>query len=176
MSEDQAIYNSNFPSEVLATMRLVTVRHYGFDGRIHQGQIVVNQECEHDIAAIFADLLRLKFPIHQVVPIARYHWSDKESIGARNTSAFNYRHATGPGVSGNHLSRHAFGRAIDLNPYENPFVTAGGHSARPYHPGAKGTIVTGDEITQVFKSRGWIWGGDWKSGRDYQHFEKTRSA
>lgn len=29
------------------------------------------------------------------------------------------------------------------------------------------------EVVAVFKAHGWAWGGDWKSFKDYPHFEKT---
>lgn len=29
------------------------------------------------------------------------------------------------------------------------------------------------KVTQYFKSKGWFWGGDFKSFKDYPHFEKT---
>lgn len=29
------------------------------------------------------------------------------------------------------------------------------------------------EVVKHFKSIGWVWGGDWKSFKDYPHFEKT---
>lgn len=29
------------------------------------------------------------------------------------------------------------------------------------------------EVVNYFKSKGWVWGGDWKSFKDAPHFEKT---
>lgn len=33
-------------------------------------------------------------------------------------------------------------------------------------------IVKGDLCYRLFKKYGFIWGGDWKNSKDYQHFEK----
>jgi hypothetical protein len=89
---------------------------------------------------------------------------------ADNTSAFNYREVTG----GGRLSNHAYGRAIDINTFENPYVKGdivlpnGSH----YDPKVAGTFDADSVIVREFLRLGWAWGGNWTSPRDYQHFEK----
>ena len=34
-------------------------------------------------------------------------------------------------------------------------------------------VADWQEVTNYFKSKGWTWGGDWSSLKDYPHFEKT---
>ncbi|NTW42209.1 MAG: M15 family metallopeptidase, partial [Cellulomonadaceae bacterium] len=93
---------------------------------------------------------------------------------ADNTSAFNCRAITG----GTAWSEHAYGRAIDLNPVENPYVV-GDHVApeagRAYvdRPELPGVIHDGDVVVTAFAAAGWTWGGTWSSPVDYQHFSVT---
>ena len=65
--------------------------------------------------------------------------------------------------------------AIDINPQQNPYVKNGTSmpDGSEYNPDAKGTIRAGSELVKAFKERGWTWGGDWKSLKDYQHFQKN---
>ena len=56
-----------------------------------------------------------------------YGGNDFRSIEADNTSAFNCRFVDGT----TRWSNHAFGRAIDVNPLENPYVTASGTTSHP---------------------------------------------
>jgi hypothetical protein len=98
-------------------------------------------------------------------------------MAANNTSAFNCRSATGhPGV----WSEHAYGRAIDVNPLVNPYVSSGGsvdplqgrmYADRSRHD--RGLIHPGDVVVEAFASIGWEWGGSWTSTRDYQHFSQS---
>jgi hypothetical protein len=112
-----------------------------------------------------------------MAPVDAYGGSDFASIEADNTSAFNCRPVSGGGG----WSQHAYGRAIDVNPIENPYVGASGktehRASRPYldrtrrRPGmawARGALVT------AFSARGWGWGGSWSGAKDFQHFSATR--
>ena len=104
--------------------------------------------------------------------------SDTASCDANNTSAFCYRAITG----GGELSNHAFGRAIDINPQQNPYVTYRGGRAYWYHENATDFIdrdaglphmITHDDLCfRLFTEHGFSWGGDWENVKDYQHFEK----
>ena len=110
------------------------------------------------------------------VPVDAYGGSDFRSIEADNTSAFNCRYVDGT----TRWSEHAYGRAIDLNPIENPYVTAGGTTSHrasrsflrrtPYRPGM---AVDGGAVVRAFDAVGWGWGGRWSGDRDYQHFSAS---
>jgi hypothetical protein len=108
--------------------------------------------------------------------VSHYRASDFQSIEADNTSAFNCRAVTG----GKKWSRHSYGKAIDINPIENPYISRSGrishkaslkYRARD-HSHSKATILKSDKIVKLFKAKGWRWGGDWNSIKDYQHFDK----
>lgn len=166
-SEQDAIFNTSFPKEVVNMQELVTVQYYSFDKKLHQGQIVVHKDLAKDIKEIFEVIKEAQFPIQSVIPIVRFKWSDVASIKVNNTSAFNYRTISGT----KKMSDHAYGRAIDVNPFLNPWVGKG-KSTRSYNPQVEGTLTANCIVVKEFKKRGWKWGGDWKSSKDYQHFSK----
>ncbi|MFM8568984.1 MAG: M15 family metallopeptidase [Candidatus Kapaibacterium sp.] len=164
----EALECRSFPRGVCDSQTVVDVRYLSMDGMRHRGQIVVHASLADDVRDIFRDLDSAGFPVYSVIPIVRFGWSDDASIARNNTSGFNYRTVAGT----NRLSLHAHGRAIDLNPFLNPYLTPGKRPLRPYDPSSPGTIVRGDAAYTAFVKRGWTWGGDWKNEKDYQHFEK----
>lgn len=167
---DEALRGSSIPSSVKNNLDLVSVKYYGFDGKLHQGQIIVNKEIAKDIVDIFKVIEKIKFPVEKVVPIVEYNWSDEKSMNDNNTSSFNYRFISGSRI----LSMHANGLAIDINPKQNPYVKNGTSipAGSEYKLKNMGTIEPDSKIVKVFKEKGWTWGGDWKSLKDYQHFQK----
>ncbi len=178
MTPDQAFdgLDPGCPDAIRARQTLVRVLYYSFDGKVHTGQLVIDRDLEPDIRTVFEEALRERFPIRSVIPIAdpRFRkdgrWDDDLSMAADNTSAFNYRVVTGSA----RLSRHAYGRAIDINPFHNPYVK-GGIALPPgaqYKPQASGTLTADHPLVRTFLRLGWEWGGNWTSLKDYQHFEK----
>ena len=159
-----------------AQLRRLRVAYWGFDGRAHTGALVVNADAVSDLVHVFARLYAARFPIRRMVPVDAYGASDFRSIEADNTSAFNCRPVEGT----TRWSEHAYGRAIDLNPIENPYVYADGTTSHrasrsylrrsPYRPGMaveRGTVV------RAFDGIGWGWGGRWSGAKDYQHFSAS---
>lgn len=126
-----------------------------------------------NLKEIFNELLELKFPIEKVIPLVKYNWSDDKSMEDNNSSAFNYRVIYGT----DRLSNHSYGRAIDINPKLNPYIPVDGNTfpkGATYNPNIPGTIIDNSEIIKAFISRGFEWGGNWTSLKDWQHFEKTK--
>lgn len=168
------------PPEVRARQKLVTVTYFGFDDKLHQGQLVIDQQLEQDLQEIFRIARECRFPFQSVIPIShpRFRrngrWDDDLSMQANNTSAFNYRVIAGT----TRLSNHAFGRAIDINPMQNPYVRGDYISPKgaTYAPRSRGTLTADHPLTRAFRQRGWEWGGTWESRQDYQHFEKPLVA
>lgn len=74
-----------------------------------------------------------------------------------SVGAYNCRRITG----GSGYSVHAYGLAIDINSADNPYVKT---SARPCPSDMPASFVN------LFKSRGFGWGGDWRSVCDAMHF------
>lgn len=162
-----------------ADLRLLTVSHRGFDGRTHRGRLVVHRDAAVEMLEAMRSLYRLRFPIRQMRLVDAYGADDHRSMAADNTSAFNCRFVAG---SDGVWSEHAYGRAIDVNPLENPYVTASGYVSPP--AGApfadrerhrQGMIHRGGPVVRVFAAAGWEWGGNWPWPKDYQHFSATGS-
>lgn len=172
MTRAQALGANRFPQHVLATMEVVDVQYLGFDGLTHRGQIVVDRKLAAEVKQIFVELRKAKYPIKRVVPVVRYKWDDLRSMADNNTSAFNYRGQVTPNGKSRILSKHATGRAIDLNPLLNPYVSASGKATSPYRPKVRGALTRNSAATKIFLRRGWQWGGNWPGGKDYQHFVK----
>jgi D-alanyl-D-alanine carboxypeptidase len=156
-------------------LRLVQVDYLGVDGQTHRGELIVHEDRVDDVRAIFADLLALRYPIEKVQTPERYPGAvDELSMRDNNTSAFNCRGI--PGSSS--WSQHAYGRAIDVNPLLNPYISASGAmepaTAGRYLDRARtdpGLLHDGDPAVRAFTDRGWTWGGHWRNPTDYQHFE-----
>ncbi len=108
------------PENIIKQQRLITVRYYSFDGKIHQGQMVTNAAVVNDVQAFFKEAMRLHFPIAHVIPAAdpRYQWSDNAMMADDNSSSFNYRTIAGQTT----LSNHALGLAFDINTFQNPYI------------------------------------------------------
>ncbi|HET6996966.1 MAG TPA: M15 family metallopeptidase [Solirubrobacterales bacterium] len=161
-----------------AGLRLLTVTHWGFDGRVHRGRLVVNRDQAAGMLRVMRSLYRLRYPIRRMRLVDAYGGDDHRSMDADNTSAFNCRVVAGsPGV----WSEHAYGRAIDVNPIENPYVTESGYVSPPAgapfaeRAHAKGVIHSGGPVVAAFEAIGWEWGGNWSWPKDYQHFSATGS-
>jgi len=167
---EEAVAGISIPQSILENLRLVDVYYYGFNEKIHKGQLIVHKDVVLDVIEIFELIRESRFPIGKVVPISKYGWSDEKSMRDNNTSSFNYRFISGSRV----ISNHAAGLAIDINPALNPYIKNGNSLPENciYDTTKAGTISASSELVKEFKQRGWQWGGDWKSLKDYQHFEK----
>ncbi len=166
----EALSGISIPPGIKKLLTLVNVYYYSFDGRLHKGQIVINKYLAKDIQEIFNLIKKRKFPVNKVVPVFKYNWNDMASMKDNNTSAFNYRIVKGT----NKLSEHATGRAIDINPQQNPQIKNGviNPKGSVYKINIPGTISDTSFIVKFFTEKGWNWGGNWKHFKDYQHFEK----
>ena len=158
-------------------LRRLRVNYWGFDGHAHAGTLVVNVDAVGDLVRVFSRLYAARFPIRRMRPIDVYRGRDEPSLEADNTSAFNCRYALASGPS--RWSVHAYGRAIDVNPVENPYLEGGRvhpSSGRAYLNRARvrpGMAVSGGLLVRAFANVGWSWGGRWTGSPDYQHFSAT---
>jgi D-alanyl-D-alanine carboxypeptidase-like protein len=160
----------------LADLRLLRADHWGFDGKEHRGAMVVHKNHAARMLRILKVLFDQRYPIARMQLVDVYKADDDRSMAANNTSAFNCRKVSGS----TKWSEHAFGRALDLNPVQNPYVTRGGRvsppNGRPYADRsrrARGMIHSGDAVQRAFAAEGWRWGGYWSNSKDYQHFSST---
>jgi hypothetical protein len=159
----------------LRDLRLLRLSHHGFDGRTRSGRLIVHEDVAREVRDVFRRLYAARFPIRRLVPVDAYGGSDFRSIEADNTSAFNCRYVEGT----SRWSEHAYGRALDVNPIENPYVSGGRTSHRasvPYLDRSRrrpGMAYEGGALVRAFDAIGWGWGGRWTSVQDYQHFSAS---
>ena len=159
-------------------LRYLKVLHYNKEEEELEGELICHKDIADDLLAIFRELHRAKYPIERMVLIDEYDADDEASMRANNTSAFNFRPASGM----RRLSKHSTGMAIDINPLYNPLVKhregrtkVYPSTATPYIDRTRDfpyKIVKGDLCYRLFKQHGFSWGGDWRRSKDYQHFEK----
>lgn len=159
-----------------ADLRKLELSYWGFDDRSHAGALVVHASVAQPVIEVFRRLYDRRVAIRRMAPVDAFGGSDDASTAADNTSGFNCRNAVAAGPP--HWSAHAYGRAIDVNPVENPYILAG--DVRPPAGAAyldrsnvrPGMAVRGGELVAAFAAAGWSWGGGW-SNPDYQHFSAT---
>jgi D-alanyl-D-alanine carboxypeptidase len=158
----------------LEDLRLLRLTYLGFDDDAHNGRLVVHEGVARPVLHAMRSLYRHRFPIRRMRLVDAYGADDHRSMNADNTSAFNCRFIAGqPGV----WSQHAYGKAIDINPIENPYVTASGHVSPPAGAPfadrsrhARGMVHREDPTVRAFAAIGWGWGGTWNWPKDFQHF------
>jgi hypothetical protein len=157
-------------------LRLIRASYHGFDRDRHIGKLVANKDAVAALVRALRSMYRNGFKIHRLRLVDVYGGSDRRSMRADNTSAFNCRRVAGT----SRWSEHAYGRAIDINPVRNPYVASDGtvspwkgrrYVDRSRH--AKGMIHAGDATVRAFRRVGWSWGGYWSSSKDYQHFSAS---
>lgn len=165
------------PHEIIVAQEIIDVEYFGFDGELHRGQLVLDRRLADDVQEVFALAKEIKFPLERVIPASNPDffrngkWDDEVLMDKNITSAFNYRTITGQ----QKMSNHARGWAIDINPRLNPYIHNGitKPEGATYNLSIQGTLSAEHPVVLKFKELGWIWGGDWTSLKDYQHFEKT---
>lgn len=165
----------------LEDLRYVRVLYYNFNDKEKTGELICNKAIAQDLVEIFYELYRNNYQIERIRLIDEYQGDDELSMRDNNTSCFNYRTT----VSGK-LSNHAYGLAVDINPFFNPYVTYNNDGSTNIYPAGSEyyadrekefayKIDRNDLAYQLFTEHGFSWGGNWNSCKDYQHFEKTIS-
>jgi len=162
----------------LGELRYLQVLHYDLEGTVRRGELICNRAIAGELLEIFRTLYEAHYPIGRMLLIDEYGADDGRSMAANNTSAFNFRRV----ASSKRLSAHARGMAVDVNPLYNPCVrrrdgrlAVEPEAGRPYADRSRDfpcKIDTTDLCYREFIRRGFIWGGAWRSLKDYQHFEK----
>ncbi len=159
-------------------LRYVTVAFWGFDGGHHTGELIVAAAEADAVVSVFERLHALRFPIEEMRIVTPTDVVARQTGDGNNTASFVCRLVTG----GSRFSEHAYGLAIDINPFHNPYqrndvvIPSLASSYLDRTAPLPGMIVPGDrlgdEVIAAFATIGWSWGGDWSSLKDYQHFAK----
>ncbi|MCC4775872.1 M15 family metallopeptidase [Vibrio cyclitrophicus] len=155
-----------------------------FKGETQQGNMIVLDVVAPAVEQIFSELKLRNFPLHSARLMREFRGDDNASMDANNSSAFNARPITGGGG----WSKHAYGVAIDINPVQNPFLEFDSNGKITVKPSKSATSYVNrtrfrardeierrgmaEEVVELFAHHGFmIWGGDWNSPIDTQHFE-----
>lgn len=160
-------------------LRYLKVLHYNRKGEICLGELICHQEISADLLQIFRTLYQHRYPIERMVLIDEYEADDELSMENNNTVCFNFRYISGTRI----LSKHSTGRAVDINPLYNPYVRTDAQGRMICRPATGQEYIDrnkkfdykiefNDLCVKEFIKRGFVWGGNWKTRKDYQHFEK----
>ena len=187
LSEDlkERITGVSFPTQsakiTYEDLRHLGILYYDANGEVTEGELICNQSIVKDLIEIFFVLFQNEYRIERVELVDNYEGDDTASMLDNNTSCFNYREVEGS----TNLSKHAYGRAIDINPFYNPYIVFGKGENGGDYISPKGSepyidraadfpykIDQNDLCFKLFKEHGFTWGGDWNSCKDYQHFQK----
>ena len=165
-------WHANVPSPSLEDLRLLRIRFVDFDGQQQTGQLITVADLAEPVLSIFDALHALAFPIASMRPMHEFAGDDGASMAANNSSCFNSRRI----INSTRVSLHALGRAIDINPIQNPVIRDGAvrpDAGLPYRDRTQlaiGMIHPDGEVVRVFAESGWKWGGNWENPKDYHHF------
>ena len=160
-------------------LRYLHLLHYTIDGSIKLGELICHKDVAKDLINIFRQLYEAKYPIERMQLIDDYNADDIISMNHNNTTCFNYRAVAGS----KKLSNHSMGKAVDINPLYNPYVKRRADGSYKISPETgrkyanrsrnfKYKIDKDDLAYRLFTKYGFRWGGNYRSLKDYQHFEK----
>ena len=159
----------------LHDLRYGTTSFWGFDGRPHTGELVVNARVADDVAGVFHRLFRARYPIEEMRLVTTADLEAHPTGDGNNTAAFVCRPARGQ----SEWSAHANGLAVDVNPFLNPYrdgdlvlpELASAYLERSWH--RPGMITAHGKVVDAFTAIGWTWGGTFDSVSDPMHFSAT---
>ncbi|KPC72040.1 hypothetical protein ADL35_33070 [Streptomyces sp. NRRL WC-3753] len=171
--KDAGMVSKGCPVTSPRQLRRVEINHHGFDDEIHRGVLVVNADTADTVVRVFSRLFDAEFPIRRMEPLEEYGGDNTASLAADNTAAFNCRRPdqiNAPAME----SPHANGRAVDINPVENPWQDlrckcwkpSARHSARTE---GEGRVLEGGVVWRAFVDEGWVWQNI--DVPDYMHFD-----
>ncbi|MFV0632567.1 M15 family metallopeptidase [Demequina sp.] len=172
---DRSSWEKNCPVHI-DDLAYIVIPYWGFDQQVHTGEMLVHEDYAEDIAGAFEKIFAAQFPIEEMRVISREE-RDSPTTGDHNvTSAFTCRLVVGRATV---WSEHAYGKAVDINPFHNPF-----HKNDELFPELseayldrdwvrEGMIDEASVVHAAFTSIGWGWGGDWTGREDWMHFSVT---
>lgn len=159
----------------LKDLRYLTVSFRGFDAKAHTGEIIVHRRVAKDVVGVFRKLFKAGFPIEEMRIVTTADLTGPPTGDGNNTDAFVCRVAR----KQTNWSAHAYGLAIDLNPFNNPYQQgdlvlpelASSYLDRSWK--RAGMVYPDNVAGKAFAAIGWTWGGSWKRTIDHMHFSET---
>jgi len=153
----------------------IRLTYVGFDGKRHSGELLAHEDVSADIVTVFRDLWNARFPIEEMRITKKSELDLPPTGDGNNTGAFVCR----PTRGGQSYSEHAYGLAVDVNPFQNPYrrgevvipeLASAYLDRQEKRPG----MIAGDgPVVSAFDRIGWGWGGRWRSLKDLHHFSRN---
>jgi hypothetical protein len=162
----------------LEQLSYIKMPFWGFDHATHMGEMITNSSVAQQLIGVFRTLYRERYPIEEMRVVTlkeQREWHTAPTGDTNVTSSFECR----PATLGTNWSEHAYGLAVDVNPFHNPYLRGSlvaPELARAYTDRTwerPGMILEGGAVTQAFDSIGWGWGGRWSSLKDWMHFSQS---
>jgi hypothetical protein len=158
----------------LADLRLVRLTFWGFDEEPHTGELVVRSDVARPVARVFRQLYAARFPIEQMRVVTQADLDAPPTGDGNNTAAYACR----PTRGSTSWSAHAYGLAVDVNPFMNPYTRDSSDLVLPELASAyldrswrrPGMVLPGGVVTRAFAAVGWTWGGTFSTVHDPMHF------
>ena len=156
---------------LFSELRLVWVTYIDFEGISHKGYVVVHHSVARNIQQVFKKLYDARFRIQAMTPLA----VNTPGLTSERSATLAYNCRRVPvGVP---YSQHAYGTAIDVNPLQNPEITATGE----IHPTTAvtftdrtryrmGLVHSGGVAVRALAAAGFQWGGNWHTSKDFMHY------
>jgi hypothetical protein len=153
----------------------IRVTYRGFDGKRHSGELLAHQAVSADLVAVFRALWRARFPIEEMRITEARELGLAPTGDGNNTGAFVCR----PMLDGSGFSEHAYGLAVDVNPFQNPYrrgevlIPELASAYLDRQDSRPGMITEDGPVVAAFDAIGWQWGGRWRSATDLHHFSRS---
>jgi hypothetical protein len=157
----------------------IRLTFWGFDDARHTGELLVNAGAADDLVQVFRQLYAEHFPIEEMRITTAPEQTAPPTGDGNDTGSFNCRATRGATV----FSQHAYGLAVDVNPFQNPYhkgvpparivlpELASSYLDRSWH--RPGMITPEGPVVRAFAAIGWTWGGTWRTLQDLQHFSRN---
>jgi D-alanyl-D-alanine carboxypeptidase len=141
----------------------------------HTGELLVNARVAADLVTVFRRLFAADFPIERMRISSVAELNSPPTGDTNTTEAFACRPVRGSTA----WSQQAYGLAVDVNPFQNPYhkgLVVLPELATAYLDRGEsrpGMVQSRGPALQAFAAIGWHWNGHYRSLKDYMHFSAT---
>ena len=169
-----ALEGTTAPLPITQNLTLINVEFFDYSGALQKGEIVIHKKLAGDLVEIFGFIKENKIPVEMAKPI-KFDLPGGNTTMARLNNTYSFHHRNKANAKS--LSRHSYGTAIDINPFNNPYVSPKGDTipkGATYLPKTDArSLYKLHPLVAKFEELGWTWGGDWVTIKDYMHFQKN---
>jgi len=126
--------------------------------------VQIHRKCADELAVILQEIwnaarLKVKQEVGFDKTTAQYDWLTRAFLEKRGLDQFGGSFAFRSVRGRKKYSMHAWGAAIDIDPWGNPLGATTGRMPL--------------WVVEIFEKRGWLWGGHFKGRKDPMHFQRA---